>query len=522
MESLAGRVILLWGWRRALAAFVAGALTALAQPPFDFFAVCFVSFPVLVLLLDGIGGSMSRRLLAAFESGWWFGFGYFVAGLWWTGFAVLSQAEAWALPFAVLGLPALLALFYGLAALVARVFWDDGLRRIVALAFGFGLAEWLRTVLLTGFPWNAIGYAAMPVPVLMQSDHVVGLFGMNTLAVFVFAAPALLVSPRHRRTGLALAAALVILDVGYGYARLAGAPAPDRSLPIRVVQPSIDQTQKWDSGKRDRIFKTYLDLSSAPVATGPKTPPEVIIWPETAVPFLLTRHPEALSALAETVRDGELLLTGAVRDEQGRTGEARYYNSVIAVDPSGRIADAVDKVHLVPFGEYVPFAGLFEALGIRELVKSVGPFSAGGQRSLIALPGGVRAAPFICYEIIFPGLVRRDTAGADLIVNLTNDAWFGDTPGPYQHFRQARLRAVETGLPLVRAANNGLSAVVDPYGRIVDGIALDAVGTLDVSVPLARGDRLSAGDPVINGLSIVALFGFICLTMSVVSRLRSN
>src|SRR5690606_3214417 len=223
LKSLAGRVILLWGWRRSLAALLAGAATVLAQPPFDFFAVCFLTFPILVLLLDGAvetGGPILRRFAPAFATGWWFGFGYFAASLWWTGIAVLTQAEAWAVPFAVLGLPALLALFYGLAALVARFFWEDGLGRIAGLAFGFGLAEWLRSVVFTGFPWNAIGYAAMPVPLLMQSDHIVGLFGMNALAVFVFAAPALLLSRRHRKAGLALAAGLVALHVGYGGVRL--------------------------------------------------------------------------------------------------------------------------------------------------------------------------------------------------------------------------------------------------------------------------------------------------------------
>ncbi len=220
MERLAGRIILLWGWRRALVAFLAGALTVLGQAPYDFFAACFVSFPALVLLLDGATGEPGAgrfgRLRPAFGIGWWFGFGYFLAGLWWIGGAMLVEADsfAWALPLATIGIPLGLAFFYGFATAVARLLWSDGIGRIAALAFGFALAEWLRSFLFTGFPWNAVGYAAMPVPLLMQSVSVVGMNGMNALAVFVFSMPALLANRRHGGLGLGLAALLVIAHVG--------------------------------------------------------------------------------------------------------------------------------------------------------------------------------------------------------------------------------------------------------------------------------------------------------------------
>ncbi len=220
MERLAGRIILLWGWQRAFAAFAAGALLVLAQAPYDFFAVGFVSFPVLVWLLDGTtlesSGGVLRRLRPAFAVGWWFGFGYFLAGLWWIGGALLVEADefAWALPLAVVGIPLILAFFYGLATAVARSIWSSNIGRIAALAFGFALAEWLRGFLFTGFPWNAIGYAAMPVPLLMQSDAVVGMNGMNALAVFVFAVPALLAGRRHLRFSFAVAVLLVAAGVG--------------------------------------------------------------------------------------------------------------------------------------------------------------------------------------------------------------------------------------------------------------------------------------------------------------------
>lgn len=527
MEHLAGKVILLWGWRRALTAFLAGAVAALGQPPFDFFAACLIAFPILVWLLDGAasaaGERLARRVFRPFLTGWWFGFGYFLAGLWWTGNALLVEADlfAWALPFAVFGLPALLAVFYGLAAVVARLLWSDGLARIAAVAFAFGLAEWLRSVVLTGFPWNAVGQAAMPVPLLMQSVGVVGMIGINTLAVFVFAMPALLAGPKGRRVGLILAGLLVAAHAGYGGWRLWSADTtPETLVNVRIVQPSIDQAEKWDNAARDRIFATYLDLSArAPADGAPR--PELIVWPETSVPFILAERPDALVALGELVQDGQTLLIGAVRVESsGRNGAGRYYNSVVAINSAGETYDAVDKVRLVPFGEYLPFSDLLGRLGMRQLVQSVSAFSSGGPRRAIETAGGVRALPFICYEIIFPGIAGQGDAAADFILNVTNDAWFGDTPGPYQHFRQAQIRAVEAGRPLARAANNGISGVVDAYGRVVDAFALDAVGVLDVPVPRQRLE--ATGRPQLAGIGVLGLFGLWAATAGLIAARRSD
>ena len=513
MERLAGRIILLWGWRRALAALIAGALAALAQPPFDFFAACLVAFPVLVLLLDGAasqpGERLVRRALRSFSIGWWFGFGYFLAGLWWTGAALLVEAElfAWALPLAVLGLPALLALFWGLAAMLARLMWSDGAGRVAALAAAFALVEWLRGFVLTGFPWNPIGQAAMPVPVLMQSVGVVSMIGIDALSVFVFAAPALLASRRGRAAGLGVAALAVALHAGYGFWRLSTAEAePPVLARVRIVQPSIDQSEKWDASVRQRIFSTLIELSGRPPAEG-EAAPELIVWPETAVPFIFSEQPEALTALAELIGDGQLLMAGAVRIE-GERAEARYYNALVAIDSAGQIVDAADKVWLVPFGEFLPFADLLSRIGVEKLVRSVSAFSAGSHRNLLSTraggPAGAKALPFICYEIIFPGAAGYGDTDADFILNVTNDAWFGDTPGPYQHFRQAQIRAVEAGRPLVRAANNGISGVVDAYGRVIDAFALDAVGTLDVAVPRQRL-AAPAGRPETTGLALCLL-----------------
>lgn len=527
MERLAGRIILLWGWRRLAAAFAAGALLVLTQAPYDFFAAGFVSFPVLVWLLDGATGEASanplRRLRPAFATGWWFGFGHFLAGLWWIGGALLVEADsfAWALPFAVLGIPLLMAFFYGFATAVARVFWTNDIGRIAALAFGFGLAEWLRTFLFTGFPWNPVGLAAMPTPLLMQSVTLTGLTGMNALAVFVFAMPALLASRRNLRLGLILAGALVAAHVGYGYIRLNAPPAAsDTKLAVRIVQPSIDLSEKWDDSVRDRVFATTMELSARPPKEG-KPAPQLILWPETAVPFFFTERPDALAAIGDLLKPGQMLVAGVVREEASASAPL-YYNSVIAIDDGGEIVDAVDKVHLVPFGEYIPFAEIAARFGLEQLVAGPMNFIAGSHRHPLELPGGIKASPFICYEIIFPELVAVDAASTRFIVNVTNDAWFGDTPGPYQHFRQAQIRAVENGLPLLRAANNGISGAVDARGRVIDALALNVRDVLDLEIALP--DAPNALNPLRQsiGYAILGFFAMFAFTGRIRQRLQAN
>lgn len=491
MERLANRVLLLTGWRRAGLAFLLGAATVLAQAPYLLFAVCFLTFPLLVWLLDGAFPQSRRFGLAvswpAFWTGWWFGFGYFAAGLWWIGNALFVDAREflWLWPFAVLGLPALLAIFYGFATALARLVWSDGMARIAALAFGFAVAEWLRDFAFTGFPWNSIGYAAMPVAVAMQPAAIFGILGMNALAVFAFALPAALAQGGMR--ALAAALCLVVLvggDLGYGYWRLAGAPETASGGPlVRIVQPSVDQSEKWNPGRRREIFDLLLSLSTRKQDGEPR--PDIVVWPETSIPFILTRTPEAVSAIADAFDDDQTLLAGAVRENEAVSGNAaaRYYNAILAISGDGVIFDAADKVHLVPFGEYLPFSGLMSEWGFKAVAAADRGYSPGERRHTLTLPGGLTALPSVCYEAIFPGEVSYAGDKPNVIVNVTNDAWYGDTPGPYQHVHQARIRSVETGLPMVRAANNGISAFFDGYGRQSDAIGYEVRGAFQQRVP---------------------------------------
>ena len=461
-----------------------GALTALALPPYDLFFVCFLTFPVLVWLLQHTRTNTLKSARQAFFIGWQFGLGYFVAGLWWIGNALLVEADlfAWAIPLAVVGLPALLAIFYGIATALACITPPNGIARIFALAVSFALVEWLRSFVFTGFPWNPIGQTIMPEPIAMQSIAVLGINGMNMLAVFVFAMPAIYLNRKQRISGITTAAILATAHIGFGFIRLMNAPEnPETLFNVRIVQPSINQAEKWDTQVRDRIFRTYLDMSGQPPRDGAPRP-DLIVWPETSVPFVLTKRPDAYPVFDDLLDEGQILLAGAVRTEgEGKT--KRYYNSVTAINDKGIIYDAVDKMWLVPFGEYLPFSDILSRFGLTRIVESVSDFTAARTRHLIEISNGVKVIPYICYEIIFSDTATLNTYHPNVIINITNDAWFGNTPGPYQHFRQAQLRAIEAGLPLVRASNNGVSGVVDKHGRIIDKLALDDIGILDVAVP---------------------------------------
>ncbi len=500
MRSVAQAVILLYGWRRFATAFAAGALSAFAMAPFHLAPILFLTLPVLTLLIDGAvspGRSGVRRLRPAAVVGWWFGFGYFVAGLYWIGAAFLVDAEefGWLMPLAVLALPAGLALFFALGVAIARLVWVESPVRVLALAVGLTTTEWLRGHVLTGFPWNLLGQAAGASDVSIQLASVVGVYGLTFLVIVAAAAPVLLVDepqirPRWRVAMLSLAAIVVIGDLGFGAVRLSGAPAAGEGLQpgvkLRIVQPAIDQSVKWSPEYREKTLETLISLTDS--KTGPDTLGVMsfthVVWPETALPFFLTEEPEALARIADLLPPGTTLITGAPRVEPSEHGR-RFYNSIYVIDDGGRILDAYDKSHLVPFGEYLPLEDWFKAAGLSRILPGIGGFSAGPGLRNLSVPGFAGAGALVCYEIIFPGAATAPGQRPAVLVNLTNDGWFGHTTGPHQHLDQARMRAVEEGLPVIRAANTGISAVIDGYGRIVASLALGEHGVLDTNVPVA-------------------------------------
>jgi apolipoprotein N-acyltransferase len=479
------------GWRRALLALASGLVSVLALPPFHLWPLLFLTFPVLVWLLDGAGGG-ARGVWRAALTGWLFGFGYLLAGLYWLGHAFLVDAQTfgWMLPFAVLAVPAGLAIFPAAGAALARLLWTRAAPRILALAAALTATEWLRGHVLTGFPWNTFGYA-LNAPSLAQGAALVGIWGLTFLAIAAFATPATLADSRAdtRRPWLPVTLAIAVLAAlaTYGTLRLARTPTTFvAGVQLRIMQPNLQQDEKFDYAAKDRVMKHYLDLSRRVTGAAPRGIGDVthLIWPESAFPFYLRREREALEQIGDLLPEGTVLITGADRIEDPKPGQvSRIYNSIMVLDHDGRVTDIYDKVHLVPFGEYLPFQSVLERIGFVQLTKVEGGYLAGEPRRALTVPGAAPVVPLLCYEIIFPHELMPPGERPGWLVNLTNDGWFGISTGPYQHLEQSRLRAIETGLPLVRAANTGISAVIDPLGRTIESLPLGAEGVLDAPLP---------------------------------------
>jgi apolipoprotein N-acyltransferase len=320
----------------------------------------------------------------------------------------------------------------------------------------------------------------------MQSAEVIGIFGISIITVFVASVPALFATKHGLKAGLVCAFIMLCAHIGYGAVSLSLNVDQKTSHTIRLVQPSIDQAEKWDDDKRDDIFDTYLRLSSQAPTEGNERP-SVIIWPEAAAPFILTKTPAALSKIADTLKIGQVLITGAIRLEENSGGQdSQYFNTIYVINDEGQIINSSDKMHLVPFGEYLPFEDLARRIGLAPLAETFGGFTAADQRKMLDVSNGLRLLPLICYEAIFPQYVDHGTDRVDAIINVTNDAWYGKTPGPYQHLRQAQLRSVESGLPLIRAGNNGLSVMTDNRGRIIAGMDLNYIGVSDTTLTTKR------------------------------------
>ena len=496
----------LTGWRRFVLAAGAGAACYPAFAPFNLWPVLFFTFPVLVWLLDGAadGGpgapsaqtpASRLKLRRGFVTGWSFGFGYFLLSLHWIAFPFLVDAArfGWALPFAVSLMPAGLALFWGAACALAVRFWPNGLARIFWLAVLLALAEWLRGHVLTGFPWNLPGYGVSGLSGFAQLASLTGIYGLSLLVLIAAAVPAGLWPHAGRArampAGVGLVMAVAALGWGWGQWRLASAPSQDGTgIAVRIVQPNIPQKQKWLRANANAIFNRIVKLTTGTSAAAPEglTGIALVIWPESTLPFLVAQNPGVLKVLGAMLPEGTTLVMGATRragSAQLKPQERTYYNSVLAINSKGQVTATYDKRTLVPFGEYLPLAGLLKPLGIQRLVALPGGFATGSGPKLLHLAGLPGFVPLICYEAIFPRPGALGARRPAFLLNVTNDAWFGPLSGPAQHLSQTAMRAIEEGLPVLRAANTGISAVIGPYGRITRRLGLATTGIIDARLP---------------------------------------
>jgi apolipoprotein N-acyltransferase len=487
------------GWRAPVTAAALGALAAAAFAPLHLLPVLWLAFPGLLLLA---GSRETWR--SAFLVGWAWGLGHFVAGLYWISNALLTEADrfAWLVPLAVPGIAAVLALFIALPVVLA-LRWSEGWPRVLAFAGLWTLAEIARGYALTGFPWNLLGtvwaFGALPV----QGAAWVGTHGLSALTVVLACLPLV-----WGRAAWGAGGAVLVGAAGLGLVRLAAEEPPPGPVELRVVQGNVAQQHKWREELRIAHFRRYLGLTAnVPPAAGEG--PMVVVWPETASPYMLDNDATARALAAGALPEEALLIAGSVRIErraEGAEPPVRVWNSLLAIDRDASVIGLYDKHHLVPFGEYVP---LRSVLPIETVVPGNLDFSAGPGPRTLALPGtGVPPfGPLICYEVIFPGNVVASGERPAWLLNLTNDAWFGVSSGPYQHLASARMRAVEEGLPLVRAANTGVSAVFDARGRVVASLGLNRTGVIAAPLPAARAPTpyARAGVWLPGGISILLL-----------------
>lgn len=486
------------GWRRRLYAAGLGACAASALPPLGLVPLAFVAFAGLLWLLQS---DDSARRFAGFATGWWFGFGLHVAGLYWIANALLIEwvRVGWMIPFAVFGLSGFLAAFVGAATLAVARAGANGAAGAVALAIFWTLAEYARGHVLTGFPWNLIGSIWVAADAPIQFAALTGTYGLSAVTVLICALPAAL----RFRPVLAALAALAALWIG-GLWHLSTGPKGDvPGVALRLVQPVVPQELKWDAFAREGNLARTVALSKVP---GWETRTHVI-WAETATAFPIwganPRIAERRRQVAEAAPPGGVLITGAVRLELDGQNVAAAYNSIHAIDGAANMLANYDKAHLVPFGEYVPLRGI---LPFDRIVPGSGDFARGPGPETIAIPGLPLAGGSICYEIIFPARTVDAAARPGFVLNVTNDSWFGYSAGPFQHFAAARLRAVEEGLPVVRAAGGGISGIIDSRGRVRAQLGLEIVGVLDADLPLAAAPTPYArwGDLTLGAL--LALF----------------
>ena len=463
--------------RKYLSALLCGFIGVSALPPYYFIASLFVSFSGLLVLIDH-----SETKKQAFWTGFWFGFGFFSLGLLWVSNALMIEGmgvKALA-PLPPLGFGAWGGMFVAMTAFIAS-FFKKGWRRLTAFSAAWGISEWVRSWLFTGFPWNLIASVWTDWPVMLQSASVFGSYGLSTLSVFVAAMPALI---RNKKDGikilLTVFSVLVVL-ICFGSGRLSKAPDTDNTINgvlIRLVQPNIQQGKKWNADEAEQNLMKHVHLSRSAGAEKVTH----VIWPETATQFLLTQDEFARAMVTSALTPGSILLAGSLRTEKNKSAPfVKMFNSIVALNDLGVFLGSYDKSHLVPFGEYVPLTEFFPF--IRKLTPIAMDFSKGDGVKTLIIPRTLPVGMLVCYEVIFPGKVVDKKERPYWLLNVTNDGWYGISAGPYQHFATAQLRAVEEGLPLARSANTGISAMIDAYGRTTAYLDLGMKGFVDVGLP---------------------------------------
>ncbi len=490
-------------------AFLAGLSGALAFAPLDLWPLGFLALAALLWIVE-----RAPSLRSALARGWWFGVGQFVLGLNWiaTAFTYQAAMPAWLGWVAVVLLSLFLAIYPAMAAGLA---WRWGRRSppvfVLLFAAAWIVTEWLRATLFTGFAWNPVGVTLIDTG-LSWPARWIGTYGLSGLAVLLGGAVLLALRPDHRRAGAATALGVLVFSASaWALAQdsLEGQPGP----PLRIIQPNIGQQNKWHPGFREENFRRQQRLTGAPLPV-----PRMVLWPEAATPDFIGINPRARARISSLIGPEDVIMLGAVEllfGPDGLTDAA--HNSLFALDARGNIIGRYDKAHLVPYGEYLPMRPLLSSIGLSRLAPGDKDFVAGPGPRNIVLPGFGRAGIQICYEIIFSGDVVDDAERPDFIFNPSNDAWFGAW-GPPQHLNQARLRALEEGLPVLRSTPAGISAVVDRHGRLLQSLGGGVEGIIDAHLPPPAKATLFAR----FGNLMPFLFAFLLIAAAVAVRRKTG
>ncbi len=447
--------------------FILGGLTSLAFAPVYLIPLAALGFSLFLYLLQKHASSIHP-----FKLGWWFGFGHFVVGLYWLGNAIETVGLWYLMPLGWFGLPAFLALFPATATWITlRKTQKSPLTTVITFSVFWFVAEWLRGTILTGLPWNLAGYM-WPLSVL-QICSVIGIYGLSFLTILFLTSFA-----SQSRLYMLTWVAVFIGLYGWGQHRLTENPTQLTGINMRLVQASIPQSTKWLADHFRENFDKHIGLS----AIDAERPLKAVIWSEASIPTFVTDYPVLMDTLAAVApKDGYIIVGGP---RHGNNGE--IFTSTLVINDKSNLVASYDKSHLVPFGEYFPLRRWFPF--VNKLTPGTQDYSAGTGIRTLDLPGLGKFSPLVCYEAIFPSHVV-DSQNPTWMLNQTNDAWYGHSSAPYQHLQIVRVRAIEEGIPLIRSANNGISAVIDPLGRIREHLDLDDIGFIDFDLPTPLAER---------------------------------
>lgn len=490
---------------RIFIAFIMGSISALSFAPTYLFFILFFSFPTLLFLL-----SNSKSLKESFFLGWGFGFGFFLCGLYWISYALLVEQDmfGWLIPFAVTLIPAVLALYIGFITVLLHRIRKDTISITISFVSLWVLVEMLRTKLFTGFPWLTLGYSLSNKITLIQSASLFGVFGLSFVVLVIALTPFVLFKKYKKSKFVSIfyttcAISIFTLNFMYGAWRLDNADREFLPHSVRVVQPNIKQSIKWDNSYRSKNLRKIMALSSK----GGNESQTYIIWPEAAVTYFLDDK-NTRDVIKETIPEKSYLITGGTRIS--RTGDLKIMTSLFVIGSDGEIVDYYDKMHLVPFGEYIPLRN-FIPFNISKLTHGLLDFTEGKIVKIITPKEGYPSfRGLICYESFFPQETLFDNQRPNFLVNITNDAWYRNSPGPYHHLDITKFRAIEYGIPMVRAANTGISAMINQYGEILQQLDLDQEGYFVYKLPKCQKSKTLYNlydNNIIIFLLTITLFG---------------